>query len=80
MPEAKQAGDRAATAPGIDTPDVFFYKGERIGEATATELELACLQTAERYSCRDSESEFSEARAARAEGQSTLREPPAPRR
>lgn len=70
MSEAAAAGDPAASAPTFSTPSVFKYNGAQISEAQVGELELACLQFANEFQCKDSTSEFSpqprSARAARA--------------
>lgn len=58
MSEAREMGDPAATAPVLRPPEVFMYKGEEISESTWLEKELACMQTSERFICKDSEDEF----------------------
>jgi hypothetical protein len=66
MSEAEAMGDPAASAPSVDAPDVFIYQGDEISEKTASELELACVQSVEQYNCKDSEDEFGSGSAARA--------------
>ena len=51
-------GDPAADASVLPTPDVITYFGEEITEATVLEQDLACMQTAQEYICKDSTAEF----------------------
>jgi hypothetical protein len=58
--------DPAASAPVVPSADLHVYKGEEISEATAVELDLACVQTPEQWTCKDSMDEFNgAARASR---------------
>lgn len=66
MSEAAAAGDPAASAPVVEPPAVFEYNGEQISEQTVGELELACLQTDDRFICKDSTSDFDGASASKA--------------
>jgi hypothetical protein len=63
MPEAEATGDPAANAPVLAAPTEFEYKGDQISEATAVELELACLQTGSEVVCKNSTGEFDGAAA-----------------
>ena len=58
MSEAKATGDPAASAGVLPIPDVITYKGQEIDEATSVKLDLACMQTAKAYICKDSTEEF----------------------
>jgi hypothetical protein len=58
MSEARAMDDPAASASVHSAPELIFYKGEQISEATWHELGLACMETRTKFVCRDSVSEF----------------------
>jgi hypothetical protein len=60
--EAVEQGEPAGFAPTAPTPSAWFFHGERITEAQATRLGLACVQGRDAFTCYRSSDQAEAAR------------------